>query len=139
MCGGEANLRIGAGLVGKESSVPAAETAAAKASDRAGYADSERLATTWYPPTFKSHSCTVPFRLTSNGCIESDPALGSFPRPEPVSPDRFRYSTNVYRLKPGAARIRSWKDDIVEWNEIGRKFQGRTAWLCEKAGTTGML
>jgi hypothetical protein len=34
----------GAELVGKESSVPAAETTAARASDRAGCADSERLA-----------------------------------------------------------------------------------------------
>ena len=25
---------------------------------------------------FKPHSCTIPFRLTSNGSIESDPAIG---------------------------------------------------------------
>ena len=35
----------GAELVGKESSVPAADIIAAKASDRAGYAASGRLAT----------------------------------------------------------------------------------------------
>ena len=35
----------GAELVGKESSVPAADIIAARASDRAGYADSEWLAT----------------------------------------------------------------------------------------------
>jgi hypothetical protein len=46
---------------------------------------------------FKIHSANIPKRLPSNGCIKSDPAIRSRRKPDDCAPDRFRYSTNVYR------------------------------------------
>jgi len=45
---------------------------------------------------FKPHNWTVPFRLTSNRSIESDPAIGINDHPNIVAPARFRYSTSGF-------------------------------------------
>ena len=45
---------------------------------------------------FKTHSCTIPFRLTSNRCIEGEPAINRFSLPHSWAPARLRYSTKVW-------------------------------------------
>ena len=54
---------------------------------------------------FKPHSCTIPFRLTSNGCIECDPAIHFARLLWILAPARLRYSTTVYPLNPLECRI----------------------------------
>lgn len=56
------------------------------------------------------HSCTIPVRLTSNRCIEGDPAIDLFPPVDVVAPARLRYSTTVYgqRADSTQGKIGRW-------------------------------
>ena len=65
---------------------------------------------------FKTHSCTIPFRLTSNGCIESEPATGTQPRLEVIAPARLRYSTGVFRPELGPLNFRVADDPANDRN-----------------------
>ena len=71
---------------------------------------------------FKPHSCTVPFRLTSNRSIESDPAIGIYDYQNIVAPARFRYSTSgftgSYRKPPNAAHHNEARQNYHRLQEV---------------------